>query len=191
MILRCNTILAFFLISSSSITIALQECVETGDSGCPAIAPYSANCATQLNRKFVACCPNGATATRTPGDLCTLNDVSGNSKTETVIVSTESSVADALQGCFESGNSQCPETSPNSASCTSPLNREFDACCPDGATTTWTPGDQCTLNDESSNQRDYSKSDFSSYVSSGNISATTTTISMVTVTVATMTFLGL
>lgn len=49
------------------------------------------------------------------------------------------------EGCWPSAGIPCPSTAPNPATCTNSVGFEFNACCPNGATTTYTPGDTCNV----------------------------------------------
>ena len=76
-----------------------------------------------------------------------------------VAVFSSVSGVESTKGCSEIGGTEalaingCAWT-PGYAECTSALGRSFYACCPAGATTTWTPGDVCggSISKSSSNE---------------------------------------
>ena len=104
-------------------------CYESGGF-CLATMGTPGSCvSTTQSRTYAVCCPSGATGTWDATDVCEI----GGENTELPTVQNR---------CTETWNSLCLATMTPST-CRSTW-RTFDACCPIGATESWTPGTTCS-----------------------------------------------
>ncbi|VEU40272.1 unnamed protein product [Pseudo-nitzschia multistriata] len=141
MFFQHKTLAAFLLLSSSPFADA--QCYES--SVCLDVMGKPGECTSSEGRTFPICCPDDATQTWNPTDVCTMGGDPTPTDAGEAAPTGEAEAPEKL--CYEIGTAICWELGVKMSSCVTGDGREFNACCPKDVTESSTWNSTCIYGD--------------------------------------------